>query len=468
MRLLALPLPLTLVLALSGAASGANAPAVAGPRRLAPELVMTGTLSGRPLQEVRFAPEAMPENLPLLILEAAPAGRAVRKGDVLLRLDPTRLEEMLKDAEREAADADEELRIAGEEFRSQVLAGDAQVAAAEADLARAETQLRHFREAEAAARLTEQDLGVLGQRHGEDDRKDELDQLASMYGASELAKDTKEIVLHRARRDLERQKAYRELAERNRAILAERTLPLEESRLAQDAARLKTALDAAQLDRRIQMDRKRLEVTKAEHRAGQARRHAQALQRDRKAMTVTALADGMAVHLPASGLPGACELAAERLSPGDRVQPYAGLLCVVPLKPDEVRVRTATAGDLPHLAPGTRATADGKPATIASRGLAPWSRQEKSPVFEVVLAVPEAQGVPGQDVEIRIPLPPVDAAVAVPLTALTRVEDRDTCRVLDAEGKEVLRTVRLGRQDETHAEILEGLAAGEKVCVPAS
>jgi RND family efflux transporter MFP subunit len=73
--------------------------------------------------------------------------------------------------------------------------------------------------------------------------------------------------------------------------------------------------------------------------------------------------------------------------------------------------------------------------------------------------------VPGQFA--RLWLPAADAAARtgawVPLSAVVRRAEMTGLYVLDADGRPLLRQVRLGRSDGSQVEVLSGLAAGEKV-----
>jgi len=51
----------------------------------------------------------------------------------------------------------------------------------------------------------------------------------------------------------------------------------------------------------------------------------------------------------------------------------------------------------------------------------------------------------------------------VPMSAIVRRAELTGLYVLDAEGRPLLRQVRLGRSDGERVEVLSGLAAGERV-----
>jgi cobalt-zinc-cadmium efflux system membrane fusion protein len=59
----------------------------------------------------------------------------------------------------------------------------------------------------------------------------------------------------------------------------------------------------------------------------------------------------------------------------------------------------------------------------------------------------------------------VDAALAVPVGAVVRVENRDVVFVRAGEGTFDVRPVRLGRRDAHRVEVLGGVAASDEVVV---
>ncbi len=87
--------------------------------------------------------------------------------------------------------------------------------------------------------------------------------------------------------------------------------------------------------------------------------------------------------------------------------------------------------------------------------------ETRTAVARVVLPNPDGVWRPGLFVTARITIDAAEAPVAVPLGALEVVEGRT---VVFVEGKRGFapRPVTLGRQDERRAEVLAGLAAGER------
>jgi len=73
--------------------------------------------------------------------------------------------------------------------------------------------------------------------------------------------------------------------------------------------------------------------------------------------------------------------------------------------------------------------------------------------------------VPGMYAEATLVLEEKDHAVAVPLQAVERTGEMTSVDVVTPENKIDRRTLRLGMETSTDAEVLDGLAEGEMVVV---
>ncbi len=83
------------------------------------------------------------------------------------------------------------------------------------------------------------------------------------------------------------------------------------------------------------------------------------------------------------------------------------------------------------------------------------------------LAADLTGAMPGQFARLWLPAVTAQASPWVPAQAVVRRSEMTGLYVLDADGRPLLRQVRLGRSDGTQVEILSGLTAGERVAVDA-
>lgn len=168
-----------------------------------------------------------------------------------------------------------------ETARLSVQAGEAQILAAEADLklqeeanratlerlaAECETaaiRLRQHGEIDSARRVEEAELSVRRAEDAVDDAKDELEQLEALYKGNELADATKEIILKRGRRNLERGRKEADLQKLKLRTLKEHDLPADLLKLQTEASQRKAELERETRSAANQMDQKRIAVLKA-------------------------------------------------------------------------------------------------------------------------------------------------------------------------------------------------------------
>ncbi len=100
-----------------------------------------------------------------------------------------------------------------------------------------EARLAQLRNVESGRRLRESELGVQGAQDQIEDARDELEQLEKLYKGNELADATKEIVLKRGHRSLQRAAESLALKEIAHKTLKEDLLPAELGKLQLEADR---------------------------------------------------------------------------------------------------------------------------------------------------------------------------------------------------------------------------------------
>lgn len=389
---------------------------------------------------------------------ALAAGGRVARGDVLLVvLAPDRARvlraarEGLEAARRQAALLQAEQAVALEAAKSAI----EQAEAGARDAARA---LERFTALEAAAALEDRALDEEQYANGVADQRDELGQLEKLYKGTQLAPDTKEIVLERARRDgrvaerrLALTKVYRQLHDQWQH--PDRQRALEES--------ARWTAGAAQRTRQGE----RLAAVARAHAleaAGQALRDAEErlerLQGDEGRLTVVAPADGVVTP--------------SELRPGDALG--AGQQVTTLLDPTRLVVEvSATEEDLRYLTPGRavrvplpaypEVTLAGQVRDVAALG-APGP--DGRPAFRCVVSL-----APGEQPELlRLGVRArVEAdgevlrrALTVPRRAVTERDGRTFVRVWVGDRAQELEVV-LGAGSRDLVQVVSGLVAGDRV-----
>ena len=135
---------------------------------------------------------------------------------------------------------------------------------AKVELEMAARRLELFQKFEKPNKTAETQLQLVGAQDRLDEATEELQQLELMYKGDELGDMTKEIVIRRARRNLERQKASMAINAENARHTLEGQLPLEEQRLRSELTAKEADLKRSERQCREAEGDKRIGVLEAE------------------------------------------------------------------------------------------------------------------------------------------------------------------------------------------------------------
>jgi hypothetical protein len=149
---------------------------------------------------------------------------------------------------------------------------------AEADLDLVRTKLENFLDVNLPNRIARAELGLQGAEDGATEAREELDQLEQMYSDEQFADATKEIVIERARRRLERTQRDLELRRDEFRNLVEIALPIEQWELElgvqekeHGLQQLRRGRDTAVIDQNVATMNAEAEVTRLENELSDAR-----------------------------------------------------------------------------------------------------------------------------------------------------------------------------------------------------
>jgi hypothetical protein len=180
--------------------------------------------------------------------------------------DPEELRRALRQAQRELA-----LTRAQAELARLESAAEEQTAAREAEAALA--ALNEFENFALAARMAESELELKHEEDGMEDARDEMQQLAALYGEGDLADRTAEIVLRRAARGLERAEESLRQARAAHHQLANIQLPREQ-------LELRAAVRAAEMELRLIEARRGVAALEQQNEIAQLEERIAELERD--------------------------------------------------------------------------------------------------------------------------------------------------------------------------------------------
>jgi multidrug efflux pump subunit AcrA (membrane-fusion protein) len=299
--------------------------------------------------------------------------------------------------------------------------------------------------------------------------REELTQLERMYKDKDLTEETEEMILQRTRFDV--QQAEQSLTRIKEASEESLTLgiPRREIEVRRAAEKTAIALEKSRATLPLQLAQRKLALVKQEHERAESLRRLAELEADRAAAVVRAPRAGM-VYLGRfrDGSWSTAAVAAKAVV-GQPVQPVE--LDFTILDPDRLQFRAKVEEkDLHLLSAGLagRVEPTGYPDAEAAVTLAPFVPVPREGVFEALFAVaPRAGGpmlLPGMTGTSRCVVAKRPEAVTVPAGSVFRDDDGSRhVYLVAADGKPVKKPVKAGLTAGGRTEILDGVAAGDRV-----
>lgn len=177
----------------------------------------------------------------LLVAGGLTARASAERSGTFVRQEPAAVVEASQGQDSDARDPEEirqdllaaqrKLQLAHARHRLSDLEAEAEMEDATMEMQKAQASLNAFETHEQAARIAESELALQQERDGAQDARDEMEQLAALYGQGDLAEKTAELVIRRAERSLERAEESLRLMEADHRQLLNVTLPRELSEL---------------------------------------------------------------------------------------------------------------------------------------------------------------------------------------------------------------------------------------------
>jgi HlyD family secretion protein len=474
-------LPLALVLAGGSCLAGeTNAPAGAAPKP--PEASTTHTLTRPPAKaKAQFdalfeAAEMLPIKLEpkawtdLTLLEAAPHGARVSKGDVLLRLETEKLEEQIGELERDRPAARLARELAAAELQNLKQTTPLKLEAARRARRLAEEDLAYFEKIGREQKEKAAQYNIKAAEQRLDGAREELKQLEKMYKADDLVEDTEEIILRRQKFAVESAEYGLETSRLGTEFTLKTGLPREHEALQNARRDQELALGLAEETLERSLSRKRLDFAKLERDQDKAEKRLADLNKDLKDLgRVRAPKEGVVYY-------GACEggkwttgaAVAKKLVPAAKLAPNEVLMTIV--NPEKLLLRAVVQeSDLASLKPGL----EGQAAPVAAPDQKlPVKLEEISRVplptggFEARLSVrtdPKTRIMPGMNCKVSLGDSPKPEPLRAPKEAVFTEGGASHVYVAKEGAPPEKRTVRTGAADDKTVELLQGVAEGEKI-----
>jgi multidrug efflux pump subunit AcrA (membrane-fusion protein) len=416
---------------------------------------------------VEFRPESWAQ--PLEIKRVAPHGAMVNAGDPLVEFDAEKLDRAIADLKVDLAVGEKALEIVRKE-----------VAAAESlhpiELAEAERQARVAAEDMArflaVDRVAAEEQARFTVRAAEERLKyarEELEQLERMYKDKDLTEETEEMILQRTRFDVvQAEQSLKRIMENSEETLL-LGIPRRELEVRRAAEKGAITLEKAKATLPMQLIQKKLALAKQEHERAESRRRLAELEADRAAATLRSPRAGMVYYGRFREGTWSTAAVAAKVIVGQPALPAE--LDFTVLDPARLQFRAKIEEkDLHLLATGLagRIEPTGYPEADVPATLGPFLPVPRDAVFEGVFAVAAREGgpklLPGMTGSVRCVVAKRPEAVTVPSGCVFRDDDGSRyVFAIDGDGKPAKKPVKAGLASGGRTEILEGLAAGDRV-----
>jgi multidrug efflux pump subunit AcrA (membrane-fusion protein) len=407
---------------------------------------------------------------PLEIVKLASHGARVAEGEVILALDADRIDRAIADLEIDLAAGEKALEMARREVATAEATTPLELADAERQDRIATEDLARFTAVGRSLAEEEARFGVKAAEQRLRSAKEEFAQLEKMYKDKDLTEETEEMILQRTRFDV----AAAEQFLRQATVASEDALTLDLPRRAVELERsVKKAalgLEKARATLPLHLEQKRLNVTKLEHDRRQAQRKLEELRHDRGLATRTAPRAGILYYGRLQDGAWTTAAVASKAIVGQAVPLGDLAFTIVGAGPLRFRARVDEK-DLHLIAPGLagRVTPAGYPDAPAAAALEPgFAPVPKDGKYDAMFTVKLQDGGPalaaGMTGTARFVVRSRADAITLPEPAVFRDGDGTRIVYIDREGATPeKRKVKTGLSSGGRIEILEGLAAGDRV-----
>jgi len=416
---------------------------------------------------VEFRPRAWTQ--PLDVVRIAVHGARVNAGDPIVAFDTEKLDRAIADLKLDLELGEKALEVARRDLPAAEALHPLEMAEAEQAAKAAAEDLARFLAVERVSAEEQTRFAVRAAEERLKYSREELRQLELMYKDKDLTEETEEMILQRTRFDVvQAEQALKRIKEKaDESLLL--GIPRQEivARRASDKAAI--AVEKARAALPLQLAQKRLAVAKLEHERKESLRRLAELEADRAAAVVQAPRAGLVYHGRfRDGVWSTAAVTAKAVV-GQPVQPAE--LDFTVLDPDRLQFRAKLEEqDLHLLTAGLagRVEPTGYPDAVVPVTLGPFMPVPRDGVFEGLFAVALKEGgpklLPGMTGTARCVVAKRPEAITVPSGCVFRDEDGNRHVYLVAgDGKPVKRPVKTGLAAGGRTEILEGLAAGDRV-----
>ena len=433
---------------------------------LAAEVEAQGYFEPEEPFDVRVRPKVYSGEMTIKAI--APNASHVKKGDVLLEIDPATIDKQLAASENEVAAAHAALTRAETDVKIEQEQEDLALKMQTEATQRAEDEVKWFKDVDGPDILLEADEGLKNVKANVDDQQDELDELKKMYKSDDLTTDTADIVVKRAVRNLDNLKIALKIATEHTDKVKSVVYPARKQQVLEAAKQSEQQLAAI---KSAQAQSKVLHVTgivTATANTKAADEHLADLKADKEKLTIVAPADGVVLYGQFTG--GAFQNSDERsLRSGEHIAAQQVVMSFY--TPGKLRLHL----DLPEskffaIHPGLAATIvpvaypESKIEGTCDHSAAIDVSTQQGPQYNLTISCRnvDAKLVPGMRANVHVH--PADSQIAI-LVPKSAVADGHVW--LKTEDGVERKDVVIGKADDKQVEIQKGLNEGDEILVEA-
>ena len=437
--------------------------------RFAIEVELDGTFAAKKGTEIAIDPESWSA---YVVLKAVEHGAKVKKGELLIACDTEEIDEALEDARRDFEIADLEFKRTTSEYELLKKLTPMELAEMKRSHAWAKEDEAYFWESQLPLEKEMIELSFEFSKFRLEYAKEELRQLEEMYGEDELTEETEEIILKRARKQVEAAEFMYRMEEaqyeREKSTLLPRTLQERKEGSKRRDMRYRLAeklFPTAVKQRELVMAKAKIAHQKAKEKLDE-------LIADRKLMTLKAPCDGIVYYGECvRGKWSSASSMASKLKPNGKLGSKAVLLTILgdgPMRVEadftEKQLRDVREGIKGSVKP--TAYPDMKLEGIVDEVIPlPSSGTSFHAALNLARHPEDALLHPGMTCQVELTSYEKEDALTLPPKAIKTDEETDKPYVyIVKDGAEPKRReIKTGRKTDKAVEILKGLSEGDKV-----
>jgi len=432
-----------------------------------------GAIQSHGAAEIQIKPE---EWTAFTVESAIESGELVQAGEELVKFETKAFDREFDDLQFQVEAGDLAIKLAQIELELISKTNPLDLEAAERSAQVATEEWDYYQKLGEALERQSVEENLKSVRDMVEGSEEELDQLEKMYKADDLTEETEEIILKRARREVERAQFSLKVSQVHHDRRLEQELPREKrlKEVAKDREAL--SLTKARVNLPLTLSQKTVELEKLQHAQKQLTDKQQRLKKDKELLTLKSPIDGVVVYGQAErGKWTTTDAMRMSLRRGGAISAHQVIMTIIPDAGAFVWV------DIPEKEIGScRVGQTGDLALTAYPGiLLPCELMGHTRVFtkdgifggmvEVKAEKDDPRQRPimtGMTGKLRLVLFSEKEAIAVPSTAVFADEDNTNLRYvyITVEGAEPRQQpVEVGLSSATKTHIKSGLQAGDKI-----